>query len=122
MKIAIPADKKTMDSPICPSFGRAPYFLVVDTQSGAYDVIANEAAAAQGGAGIKAAQAIADSGAEVLITFRCGQNAADVLQAAQIKILRAVEGTAKDAIAAYEEGKLQELSEIHPGFHGRGGM
>ncbi len=122
MKIALPVDQKTMDSPISPSFGRAPYFLVVDTEGGDFEAVANEAAMAPGGAGIKAAQKIADLGAEVLITYRCGQNAHDVLSAAKIKLMRAVAGTAGEVVALFQEGKLEELTQIHPGFHGRGGM
>ena len=50
--------------------------------------IENSAANSEGGAGIKAAQNVVDSKAEILITPRCGQNAADVLQAADIKIYK----------------------------------
>jgi len=30
MKIAIPADEKNLDSQVCISFGRAPYYLYYD--------------------------------------------------------------------------------------------
>ena len=33
MKIAIPVDEKTLESNVCVSFGRAPYFLVYDTET-----------------------------------------------------------------------------------------
>lgn len=118
MKIAIPSEGKELSSPVCQSFGRTLYFITADTRTMEYQVIDNEAAAAQGGAGIKAAQAVTDSGAEAVVTFHCGQNAADVLKASNIKILKAVPGTVQEIIEKYNKGELSELSEIHPGYHG----
>ena len=51
MKIAVPADEKNMDTTVCPSFGRAPYFLIYDTSSKEALFIDNSAAASQGGRG-----------------------------------------------------------------------
>ncbi|MCI1966365.1 MAG: NifB/NifX family molybdenum-iron cluster-binding protein [Oscillospiraceae bacterium] len=118
MKLAIPSDGKLLSSPVSRSFGRTSYFIVADTEATDFTVIDNAAAAAQGGAGIKAAQSIADSGAEIVVTFHCGQNAADVLKDAGIKILKATAGTAADQIEAFKKGSLQELTEIHAGYHG----
>lgn len=33
MKIAIPMEEKSMSSSICVTFGRAPYFLIFDTDT-----------------------------------------------------------------------------------------
>lgn len=121
MKIAIPSEGNELNSRACMSFGRTAAFIVADTKSSEFQVIDNEAAAAQGGAGIKAAQAIADSGAQAVVTFHCGENAAQVLKAADIKLYKAVPGTVKDMIDKYKNGKLQELTEIHPGYHGHNG-
>lgn len=120
MKIAVPSEEKTLDSLVCQSFGRTYYFMVVDSSTMNAEIIDNQAVSSQGGAGIKAAQAVVDSGAEVVITFHCGQNAADVLKAAGIKIFKAVPGTVNDMIAKYNSGELQELLEIHPGYHQHG--
>lgn len=76
MKIAIPMEEKSMSSSICVTFGRAPYFLIFDTDTEKETYIENLAAAAQGGAGIKAAQAMIDAGTEAVILPRLGQNAA----------------------------------------------
>jgi len=122
MKIVIPAEGKTMESDVSQSFGRTYYFVAADTETLDFEVIDNEAASSQGGAGIKAAQAVVDSGAGVVVTFHCGQNAADVLKAAGIKILKAVPGTISEMVQKYNVGELQELSEIHPGYHNHGGV
>ena len=118
MKIAIPVDEKTLESSVCASFGRTPYFLIYDTETKESVFIDNSAAASTGGAGIKAAQTIVDNKAGALLTPRCGQNAADVIKSADIKIFKTTSASVKDNIAAYIDGKLPMLDEIHAGFHG----
>lgn len=88
---------------ICVSFGRAPYFLIHDTDSAKTEMVENPAAEAQGGAGIKAAQLVVDKGANALITVRCGQNAADVFKAAEIKIYKAFGSDAAENLKALAE-------------------
>lgn len=121
MKIAIPADDNNMKTGVCISFGRAPYFLLYDIETEEGSFIDNSAAASSGGAGIKAAQTIVDNDAGALLTPRCGENAAQVLKAADIKIYKTAEGTAVDNINAFIDGKLSPLNEIHEGFHHHGG-
>ncbi len=121
MKIAIPVDEKTVESNVCASFGRTPYFLIYDTETKESIFIDNSAAASTGGAGIKAAQAIVDNKANALLTHRCGQNAADVIKSSDIKIFKTTSASVRDNIAAFVDGKLPLLDEIHSGFHGHGG-
>lgn len=121
MKIAIPVDNASMDTSICISFGRTPYFLIYDTESKDGKFLDNSAAASQGGAGIKAAQMIVDNQAEVLLTPRCGENAAEVFHAAKIKIYQTKGNLLKNNIQAFENGELSLLDDIHPGFHNHGG-
>ena len=121
MKIAIPVDDKTMQRAVCQSFGRTPYYLIYDTESKESQFIDNSAAASQGGAGIKAAQTVVDNKVSVLITPRCGENAAEVIKAANIKIYKTVSESIQENINAFNEGKLSLLKEIHAGFHGHGG-
>jgi predicted Fe-Mo cluster-binding NifX family protein len=121
MKIVIPVDDKTMDTNVCISFGRTPYFLIYDTESKESTFLDNEAIASQGGAGILAAQTIVDNKADALLTPRCGQNAADVINAANIKIYKTMNDSLKDNINAFNKGELKLLSEIHSGFHNHGG-
>ena len=121
MKIAIPVDDKTMESTVCISFGRTPYFLIYDTETKESIFLDNSAVASQGGAGIKAAQTVVDSKAGAILTPRCGENAAEVFHAAKIKIYKTINDSIKDNITAFEEGRLSLLEEIHAGFHGHGG-
>lgn len=116
MKIAIPLDENKKD--VCVSFGRAPFFLFHD-QTGD-EILENPAANAQGGAGLKAAQFLVDHDVTILITVRCGQNAADVFQAVGMKIFKSQATDAQENITAYEENELAELTHFHAGFHGVG--
>lgn len=121
MKIAIPTDDKGLNASVCVSFGRAPYFVIYDTELNSADFIDNSAISAQGGAGIKAAQLMVDNKVEAVISVRLGENAADVLSAAQIKLYKSVFGSAKKNIDDFLAGSLQPLTEIHAGFHNHGG-
>ena len=121
MKIAIPVNNNTSDSTVCISFGRTPYFMIYNTETKEYSFLNNSAAASQGGAGIKAAQSLVDEGVLVVITPRCGENAAAVLNAANIKIYKTINTSAGETIRAFGDGTLSLIDEIHPGFHNHGG-
>jgi predicted Fe-Mo cluster-binding NifX family protein len=110
-----------METTVSMSFGRAPYFLIYDTESRENIFVSNSAATSQGGAGIKAAQNIVDNKVSALLTPRCGENAAEVIKAAEIKIYKTINDSIRDNIEAFDEGKLPLLEEIHAGFHGHGG-
>lgn len=117
MKIAIPVEGKTFDSDVCASFGRTPYFLIYNADTKESEFIDNSAAVSTGGAGIKAAQIIVDKKAEVLIVPRLGDNAADVLKPAGVKVYKTINTSVRDNIDAFAAGKLSLLDEIHPGLH-----
>jgi predicted Fe-Mo cluster-binding NifX family protein len=121
MKIAIPVEGKALEANVCQSFGRTPYFLIYDTESKGSLFIDNSAAASQGGAGIKAAQTIVDNSADALLTPRCGENAAEVIKAANIKIYKTINDSVMDNIDALNNRKLSLLVDIHAGFHNHGG-
>ena len=120
MRVAIPVEEKNIKSNVCISFGRAPYFMFYDTKNEDSVFVINSAANSQGGAGIKAAQIIVDNNADVLITPRCGQNAADVLNAADIKIYKSSDNSIEKNLSELKDDKLKILTEIHSGFHGHG--
>ena len=120
MKIVMPVDGNKMESTVCVSFGRTPYFMVYNTESKEADFFENVAAQSQGGAGIMAAQIVADTKADVLLTPRCGQNAADVIVASGMKMYKTISNSIVESLAAFENGELSELKEIHAGFHNHG--
>lgn len=113
--IAIPVDENKQETTVCFSYGRCPYFMLVNEETKEISFVDNSANAAVGGAGIKAAQTLVDLNVSKIITQRCGSNAADVLKAAGITILRSKYPTAQENIAKIAE--LTDLSEIHEGLH-----
>ncbi len=78
----------------------------------------NPAAEIQGGAGIQAAQFLVDQGVDVLITVRCGQNAADVFGAAGMKIYKSEGKVATKVLEDFYAGRLKKLTHFHDGFQG----
>jgi|LSQX01.1.fsa_nt_gb predicted Fe-Mo cluster-binding NifX family protein len=118
MKILIPVEQANMNGEVSPSFGRAPFFLVYDIEQKAEEFIKNTAADNRGGAGIAAAQLVVDSGAQVLIVPRLGENAAEVLSASNIIIKKSVSPVVKDTIRAFVNSELANLTSTHAGFHG----
>ncbi|MGO1368331.1 MAG: NifB/NifX family molybdenum-iron cluster-binding protein [Senegalia sp. (in: firmicutes)] len=122
MKIGIPVSEKTIEGYVNNTFGRTNYFLIYDTQSQSSNFVNNTAASSQGGAGIKAAQILVDENIDCLLTPRCGKNAAEVLENADIKLYKSNSSTIKENIDALKEDKLYELNEIHAGFHGSRGI
>lgn len=103
MKIAITATGNTLDSMVDPRFGRAAWFLIVDTTTmqllEAIDNTAGKEAAH--GAGINAAAQVADKGVEALLTGRVGPKAMPILEKAGVQAVNDVSGTIMDAISKY---------------------
>ena len=117
MIIAIPSDKESLDSAVCVSFGRSPFYCLYNTETEQSTFIVNSAADSPGGAGIKAAQLLVDNKANILITIRCGENAAKVLQPANVELFKALNLSVADNIAAHKQNKLEPLKEVHAGYH-----
>lgn len=95
-----------MQAQLDPRFGRCNYFVIVNPQTMQFEAIQNVAAYATGGAGIQAAQTIANKGVNVVITGNIGPNAFDALSAAGIEIATLASGTVKDAVEKYRLGNL----------------
>jgi predicted Fe-Mo cluster-binding NifX family protein len=110
MKVAVTSQGQEITSPVDPRFGRAKYFLVVDTEAGTVEVHDNaqNLQLAQG-AGIQAGQTVVNLGVEAVITGNVGPKAYNVLTAGKVKIYPGVSGTAKEAIADFKAGKLKEV-------------
>jgi predicted Fe-Mo cluster-binding NifX family protein len=111
MKIAVTATNKDISSDVDPRFGRAKYFIVVDTETNesvAHDNAQNLNAAQ--GAGIQSAETVAGLGAQAVVTGNVGPKAFRVLNAAGIKIYLSNEGTVADAVGKFKTGELKEAS------------
>lgn len=125
MKIAISAVRGHLDASVDPRFGRCAYFLIVDTDTMAFEAIDNTAATAAGGAGIQAAQTVANAGAKAVVTGNVGPNAFQTLSSLGLKIYTGASGTVRQALEQLKEGQLKESTgatvESHFGMRGGGG-
>ncbi len=118
MKIAMPVDEQSMNSNVCRSFGRAPHLLFYNTVTKENYFLDNTTVASRGGAGIRVAEVVADHGAKVLLTHRCGKSVEETLRRSEVLVYKAIQGTAKDNIKAFLDEKLSLLTEFHDGLHG----
>lgn len=111
MKIAITAQSPSPDSPVDPRFGRAPWLMIYDPNQDNWQSIDNSAGRdASHGAGIQAAQKVADQQAEAIITGAIGPKAYRSLTAAGIRIFHGAKGSVSEALKAYQAGTLSEAS------------
>ncbi len=123
MKIAVAATGKDLDARIDPRFGRCMGFVVVDSETGEFAAIENPGVMAGGGAGIQAAQAVANAGAEVVLAGNFGPNAFGALDAGGIKAYGVQGGTVREAVASFRAGELSEASQATvPSHFGMGGQ
>jgi len=112
MKIAVTAQGTDPESQVDPRFGRAKYFVVIDTDSDDFEAVDNaqNLNAAQG-AGIQAARNVAELGVEAVLTGHCGPNAFRTLTAAGIKVFTGASGSVKEAVEKFKSGELVEASD-----------
>lgn len=107
MKVALSSTGKTLDSQLDQRFGRAAFFLIVDTVSDGMTVIDNsENVQASHGAGLQSAQNVVNSGATVVITGNVGPKALNVLQRASIELKTGASGTCRECLHAFKTGSL----------------
>ena len=107
MKLAVTSQAGGLDSPVDPRFGRAKYFVLVDTDTGVFSAHDNaQNLNAPQGAGIQAAQTVAQLGAEAVLTGHVGPKAFTTLQAANIAVYTGVSGTITEAIEQFKSGRL----------------
>ena len=121
MKVAITAAGANLNSAVDRVFGRARYFIITDPEGDNVEVLENSQNlnAAQG-AGIQAAQHIADHSVNVLLTGNVGPNAFRALEAASVRVFQFESdiSTIRDALGAWKEGRLHEVKSPTAEGHG----
>ncbi|MCL1810707.1 MAG: hypothetical protein FWG41_00575 [Methanomassiliicoccaceae archaeon] len=97
MRIAVISEGDSLDSYVAEDFGHAPFFLIVDSDTLDYHVVANEYADSMG-AGMKVADAITGLGVEAVITGGIGSHGLDILSKAGIHVAYDEEGTVEECV------------------------
>lgn len=92
-------------------FGRTPWFIRYDSDSGQWAALENTAPSQAHGAGVAAAQFLIDQGAEAAISGHFGPNAHQALSAAKITLLVQPDDslTVQEVIALWQADKLETL-------------
>lgn len=108
MILFISAQGNTPESQPSERFGRCPWFIRYDTETGEWRALENPAGAQGHGAGVAAAQLLIDNGCQLAVSGRFGPNAQQALSAAGID-LRTFKGEGHqvlDIVADWKAGKL----------------
>ena len=118
MKVAVTAQGRDLASQLEPRFGRASYFVVVDTDSGQFDAHDNtKNIHAVQGAGIQAGRTVVDLGVEAVITGHVGPKAFGALQAGGIKVYQSTSETVQDALDALKTDQLRAVEKANVEGH-----
>jgi predicted Fe-Mo cluster-binding NifX family protein len=108
MRIVVTTTSPDLDSPVDPRFGRGACFVLVDTSTMEWQAHPNPAAAASGGAGIRAAQFVAEQKADGVISGDFGPNAHQALTAAGIGMyLIGGSASGRQAVERFMAGELE---------------
>ena len=112
MKMAVASTGENLGAQVSPVFGRCSYFVFVNVEDGKIKdskPLENPAISQSGGAGIKAAEIIANEKADVVISGAVGPNAFDLLKQFGIKVYKIVAGSVEHNVEYFLEGKLEEI-------------
>lgn len=110
MNIIVTATSPSIDAQVDPRYGRGAYFIVIDSDTMAWQAHSNPGVGASGGAGSLAAQFAANQQAGAVISGDFGPNAYNALQAAGIAMyLLGSSATVKEAVENYKAGLLKSV-------------
>jgi predicted Fe-Mo cluster-binding NifX family protein len=117
MKLCVSSTGKDMDSRLDTAFGRAPFFLLIDTETMDVEVVENTAATAGHGAGIAAAQIVSDKGVDAVLSGYVGPYAFNGLQASGLKIFEgaAENDTVQEAVTKFKRSEYKETTTLQEG-------
>lgn len=87
MKTVITAKSNNLSSPFDQRFGRAAYYCVYDDENGNTEFVKNDNENAQGGAGTKAAEKMAELNVNKVISGDFGPKAKDLLNRLKIQMV-----------------------------------
>ena len=108
MKVAVSSSGTTLDSALDPRFGRAAYFLIVDTDTMALEVKENsQNLNLPQGAGIQAGKTVVACGVDAVITGNCGPKAFQVLQAARVKVVTGLQGSVQEVVEKFKNNDVK---------------
>lgn len=118
MRVCIPTTDDTgHKASLSDHFGRAPFYTVLETDSGAADAVENKSD--HFGGDKQPPVFIADLDVDAVIVRELGERSKTVFDERGIDVYRATAETVRDLLAAFERGKLAEVGtdDVHPSGH-----
>ncbi len=112
MKIVVSSTGENLTDNISEVFARCPYFVIAEIENQEIkktEVIKNESANQMSGAGISAAQLMAEKNVSGVITKNIGPKASDVLKQFNIDIYLG-ESSVKSILQEFIDGKLEKVN------------
>ena len=106
MKVAVSASGASLNASIDPRFGRCLYFVIVETETMAFEAVPNTAGGSAHGAGIVAAQLVASKNVGAVLTGNVGPNAYNALSASSTQIVTGISGTVREAVERFKRGEF----------------
>ncbi len=107
MKVCITSQGPTLESPTEERFGRAPFFIIIETENGSHEAVTNPFTAGAGGVGPKAAQILIANNVKALVSGQVGGNAREVLVSAGISMYACkAGGSVKEAFDQFMNNAL----------------
>lgn len=107
MKVVVSARGKELESRLDPRFGRASYLLFYDMETQEIEVVDNSATNQLAhGAGIQTAQCVLDRHPDLVVSGNFGPKAAQVLQAASIRLATCPEVTISEVLELIRSDKV----------------
>ena len=103
MKIAIPAEGSTSDSPVSLRFSSARYIMIFNTDTDEYEAVPNNPMTGRPGAGLQAILLAVRKGADVVLAGYVNPAMSDQLKANDIEIIAGFSGTVENALKQYRE-------------------
>jgi predicted Fe-Mo cluster-binding NifX family protein len=105
MKVAVTSAGEGLDALMDERLGRCPYFVILDTETGAIESLLNTAAEASSGAGTKAMQLLLDRDVQAIITGKIGPNAATLIEEAEMESLTERKGTVRQVLDEFRRDR-----------------
>lgn len=118
-KIAVTCDGPDLDGPLDARFGRAAGFMIINPETLEFTYLDNGSSQAMSqGAGIQAAENVAQSGAKAVLTGHVGPKAFQTLAAANIAVIQNLENlTVRQAVERFNEGDVETASQPNKQGH-----
>ena len=117
MKIAVTSTGANLDNTVDPRFGRCAYFIILETDSMAFESVENPNISLGSGAGIQSAQLIAEKDVQTILTGNCGSNAFQTFRAAGIQVIVGVSGSVNDVVERFRRGDFSASPEPNVTSH-----